>query len=430
PGGVEKNTPQSYTGYEPAARRAISHDFDPYRQTRSRIEQLEQIGHATDKIDFIVMGGTFTSRDPYYQRWFIKRCFDGMNGFESKDLEEAKRRNERAKSRCIGLTIETRPDWCRIQHIDAMLEFGATRVELGVQTVYDSILYEIKRGHTTTDTILATMLAKDAGLKVCYHMMPGLPGSDMDKDFDSFRLIFEDPRFRPDMLKIYPTLVIEGTELYNMWKEGAYKPLTTDEAIRLIAKIKTIIPEWVRIQRIERDVPSNKIDAGIRESNLRQLVHEYMEKIGKRCRCIRCREAGRSGTDIDEFRIDDVKLIKREYEASNGNEVFLSLERKDILFAYLRLRLPFAPYRYELRDESCMIIRELKVVGRELPINARSKFAIQHRGFGKMLVEEAEKICREEFDCKKLFVLSGIGVKDYYRRLGFKDDGIYLSKNV
>ena len=427
PGGIEVNTPQSYTGFEPAAMRAINNNFDPFLQTRNRIEQIEEIGHAVDKIDFIVMGGTFMARDPFYREWFIKRCFDGMNNSDSRDLEEAKRKNERARSRCIGLTIETRPDWCRMNHIEDMLRYGATRVEIGVQTVFDSVLDRMGRGHTVYDSILATRLAKDAGLKVCYHMMPGLPGSDLDMDLESFRTIFEDPRFKPDMLKIYPTLVIKGTELYEMWKRGEYKPLETSEVIELLCKVKSMIPEWIRIQRIERDVPSNRIEAGIKESNLRQIVRNEMEKRGLRCRCIRCREIGFTDREFDP---DNLKIHRRDYMASDGEEVFLSFEDKenDVLLGYLRLRLPENPYIKELSEKRSMIIRELKVVGREIEIGERSDLAIQHRGIGKMLVREAERIAKEDFDCEKIFVLSGIGVKEYYRKLGYRDDGFYLSK--
>jgi len=431
PGGTSRNTPQSYTGFEPAAMRAIMHGFDPFEQTRSRVEQLRAVGHPVDKVDFIVMGGTFTARNPFYQEWFIKRCFDGLNGFSSRNLVEAQRKNESAESRCIGLTIETRPDWFRVQHVDNALRFGCTRVELGVQTTYDVLLYKMKRGHTVTDTVLATKLAKDAGLKVCYHMMPGLPGSTLDMDLESFRTVFEDQRFKPDMLKIYPTLVVKGTELYEMWKKGEYEPLSTEKAISLIASVKAFVPEWVRIQRIERDVPSTHIDAGVKASNLRQLVQREMKKQGKQCRCIRCREIGHSGFS-NGFKEEDIVLVRRQYAASDGVEVFLSLEDRgfNVVFGYLRLRLPASPHRWELQRESCMVVRELKVVGREVPLGESTEVGVQHRGFGRELLEEAERICREEFDCKRLFVLSGIGVKEYYRGLGFKDDGVYLSKSV
>ena len=429
PGGVESNTPQSYTGFEPASMRAIHHDFDPFSQTRCRIEQLHEMGHAVDKVDFIVMGGTFMARDPFYREWFIKGCFDGMNGKISKNLEDAKRRNERGRSRCIGLTIETRPDWCRMTQIEEMLRYGATRVELGVQTVFDGVLEKMKRGHTVYDSILATRLAKDAGLKVCYHMMPGLPGSSLDMDLEAFETIFEDERFRPDMLKIYPTLVVRGTELYGMWKRGEYTPMRTEDAIHLLCKVKRMVPRWIRIQRIERDIPSSRIEAGIKESNLRQLVRNEMSKKGWRCECIRCREAGFAGRDLD---LDNLELCRTTYRASDGEEVFLSFEdrKNDVLAGYLRLRLPGKPYIKEVAKGKAMIVRELKVVGREVPIGKSSRTGIQHKGIGKALLREAERIAREDYDCRKLLVLSGVGVRQYYRRLGYRKEGFYMSKRL
>ncbi|MEM0493517.1 MAG: tRNA uridine(34) 5-carboxymethylaminomethyl modification radical SAM/GNAT enzyme Elp3, partial [Candidatus Thermoplasmatota archaeon] len=280
PGGPVSNTPQSYTGYEPAARRAMSNNYDPYAQTLQRLEQLKAIGHATSKVDLIIMGGTFTARDPWYQEWFVKRCFDALNKHASDTLEEAQMMNESAKSRCIGLTVETRPDWFRLQHVDNTLRFGATRVELGVQTVYDDILYVIGRGHTVQDSVDATRIAKNSGFKVCYHMMPGLPGVDNKKDMDAFRIIFNDQRFKPDMIKIYPTLTVGGTRLYDLWKDGDYEPLTTERAARVISRIKTMVPVWVRIQRIQRDIPVQYIASGVSKSNLRQIVKEEMDKNG------------------------------------------------------------------------------------------------------------------------------------------------------
>ncbi|UCF50384.1 MAG: tRNA uridine(34) 5-carboxymethylaminomethyl modification radical SAM/GNAT enzyme Elp3 [Thermoplasmatales archaeon] len=431
PGGPDYNTPQSYTGYEPAAMRGQLNDFDPFLQTKSRINQLKAIGHSVDKIDFILMGGTFTSRTPFYQKWFVKRCFDALNNEESKSLEAAKKYNETASSRCIGLTVETRPDWFRLSHADLVLKLGATRVELGIQTVFDDILYNIKRGHTITDSINATRIAKESGFKVCYHLMPGLPGSDEKKDIESFQEIFENQDFKPDMIKIYPTLIIKGTKLYDLWKKGEYKPLTTKNASILISKIKNFVPEWIRIQRIQRDVPSPYIDAGVDKSNLRQIVQEEMKNQGFECNCIRCREFGhKSLINKIELNENNISLNLNFYKASGGDEIFISLveENYDCLIGYLRLRDIINPHRYELQKNQCMIIRELKVVGRELSIGKKEKEALQHKGYGKELIREAERICFEEYDKKNLFVLSGVGVKDYYRKLGFKDNGVYLEK--
>ncbi len=238
PGGPLSNTPQSYTGFEPATMRALLNNFDPFLQTTNRLKQLRSIGHSVDKVDFIIMGGTFTSRSPFYQEWFVKRCFDALNGKESSGLDEAKKINETSRSRCIGLTVETRPDWFRLQHADQALGLGATRVELGVQSVFDDVLYAMGRGHTVMDSVYATRVAKDCGFKVCYHLMPGLLGSDEKKDVDCFRTVFEDGLFKPDMIKIYPTLTVKDTGLYDLWKKGGYEPLTTEKATKLVAEIK------------------------------------------------------------------------------------------------------------------------------------------------------------------------------------------------
>ena len=433
PGGPNKKTPQSYTGFEPAAMRGQLNDYDPFLQTKNRLEQLKAIGHEIDKIDFIIMGGTFTSRLPYYQKWFAKRCYEALNDKKSQSLNDAKKENEKANSRCIGLTIETRPDWFRIRHADQVLNLGATRVELGVQSVYDNILYNIKRGHTIKDTIYASRIAKDSGFKVCYHMMPGLPGSDYDLDIESFKIIFYNQDFKPDMIKIYPTLVIEDTELYDLWKSGKYKPLDQFEASHLISKIKEITPEWIRIQRIQRDVPAPYIKAGVDKSNLRQIVKTEMKNHNTNCKCIRCREIGhKSLKEKIEINEDQIILKNIKYKSNESEGIFISLVDKSIngLIGYLRLRDIQKSHRYELQKNPCMIIRELKVVGFEIPLGKKNKSSMQHKGFGKKLILEAERICYEDFDKKYLFVLSGIGVKQYYRNLNFRDEGVYLYKKL
>jgi elongator complex protein 3 len=413
--------------------RASLNSFDPFLQTKNRLEQLQAIGHNTSKIDLIIMGGTFTSRDPFYQEWFVRRCFDAMNESVSNSLFDAKKVNETAGCRCVGLTVETRPDWFRLRHIDEVLSLGATRVELGVQSVYDDVLYCMRRGHTVIDSVNATRLGKDAGFKIVYHMMPGLPGSDIDRDLECFHSVFEDSDFKPDMIKIYPTLVVKGTPLYDMYKKGEYQPLSTEEASSLIAEVKGFVPEWVRIQRIQRDIPAQHIDQGVDKSNLRQIVEVKMKKKELVCRCIRCREIGHKSLR-EEVVLDkeDLVLDVCNYEASESDEVFISLvsEKYDALVGFLRLRDINNSHRPELDKKPCMVIRELKVVGRELNIGMRKKSEIQHSGFGRELVAEAERICVEDFDKHNLFVLSGVGVKNYYRNLGFKDNNVYLEKNL
>ncbi len=424
PGGPEKGTAQSYTGHEPAALRAAQYNFDPYLQTRARIEQLNTIGHSTDKIDLIIMGGTFTARPQKYQEWFVKRAFDAMNEYEAKNLEEAQLINENAKNRCIGLTVETRPDWFMEKEIDFALKLGATRVELGIQTVYEDILEFVKRGHTIKDSVISTRLAKDAGFKINYHMMPGLPKSTPEKDYQAFKKIFENSDFKPDMLKIYPTLVVKGTELYEMWKRGEYVPYTLEELVELLIKVISTVPPWIRIQRIQRDIPAKFIEAGVKKGDLRAIVLREMEKRGIRCPDIRCREVGRK-------RGAKFEIVRRDYDASRGKEIFLSYEDKeeDSIAAFLRLRLPSEhAHRPEMRNAA--IVRELKVFGKEVPVGSREKEAWQHRGFGRELMNEAERIAREEWGVERVVVISGVGVRNYYRKLGYERLGPYMAKRI
>ena len=451
PGGVDFGSPQSYTGHEPAAMRGADHDFDPYLQTKARIEQLTAIGHPTDKIDLIIMGGTFTARDQEYQDWFVKRCFDALNGDGEKNpsalttavsngprtLEKAHIKNEAAPHRCIGLTIETRADWCREPHVDRILQQGGTRVELGVQTTFDEVLSNVERGHTVEDSILATRILKDSGLKVCYHMMPHLPGSSRDQDIEAFRRIFEDGAFKPDMLKIYPTLVVRGTKLYEMWQRDDYEALTTDNAVRLLAEVNKFIPGWVRIQRIQRDIPANLIEAGVDKSNLRQLVTERLSELNLKCNCIRCREVGHrilKGTCVEPD-VEHIKLLVKCYEASEGEEVFMSYEdiKNDLLIGFVRLRKPSAQaHRDEIRNSETALIRELRVVGPMIPVAESSRDKRrewQHRGYGHQLIRECEQLAKDRWDAAKILVTSGAGVRNYYRNLGYKRDGVYMGKS-
>ncbi|RLE85315.1 MAG: tRNA uridine(34) 5-carboxymethylaminomethyl modification radical SAM/GNAT enzyme Elp3, partial [Thermoprotei archaeon] len=328
PGGVDIGTPQSYLEDSPAVMRALQYNFDPYDQVRGRLLQYVAMGHKPSKIELIVMGGTFPAMPRDYQEWFIANALEAMNRFPRKKLKEptlekAQFKNEKAGIRCIGLTLETRPDWSKEKHVDWFLHLGATRIELGVQTVYDDILLKIDRGHTVKDSVEATRILKDAGYKVVYHLMPGLPGSDPDRDFEMFKEVFENSQYRPDMLKIYPTLVIPGTKLYEKWRESCYRSYSIDVWIELLAKIKSIIPKYVRIMRIQRDLPLHHIVDGPRIGNLRQVVQEYMKKRGMRCKCIRCREVGHYMLKIDAKHRGKLRLEKIVYEASGGTEVFL-----------------------------------------------------------------------------------------------------------
>jgi len=415
PGGVENNSPQSYTGKEPAARRASFNEYDPFRQTSARMEQLGAIGHGTGKIDLIIMGGTFTSRPAEYQEEFVRRCFDAMNGKVAETLEEAHLWNEAAPHRCIGMTIETRPDSFDQAMADHVLALGCTRVEFGVQLLDDDILASVNRGHGVAEVTAATKIAKQAGLKVCYHIMPGLPGSSPEKDLESFRLMFEDERFRPDMLKIYPTLVVKGTKLYESWVEGAYVPYRTGEAAVLVADMKALMPRYARIQRIQRDIPVDLIEDGVDKSHLRELAREILAKDGRRCQCIRCREVGLMG--IRHFEREAVSREVIAYRSSGGVEYFISdnLADKDGLVGYVRLRI----------DGNTARIRELKVFGQMAALGHKGE--AQHRGFGKALLEEAERTARS-WGCAQCVVTSGVGVRAYYEAQGYRRQGPYMAK--
>lgn len=427
PGGPPQS-PQSYTGREPAAQRASHHDYDPYGQTAHRIRQLEAIGHPADKIHLIIMGGTFTARPFSYQRWFVRRCLDAMNGRAAATLDEAKGRNERATHRCIGLTVETRPDWARLHHVDRILDMGGTRIELGAQILDDRVLYAMQRGHTVQDIRAATRTCRDAGFKICYHMMPGLPGSSQERDDASFAALFDDPAFRPDMLKIYPTLVVAPSELHRRWQHGDYEPLSTGEATKRIAAWKATVPPYVRIQRVQRDVPAPLIDAGVQKSNLRQLVHDYMASRGQVCRCIRCREVGHRQYK-QQANIGDVELVRRRYEANGGMEHFLSMEDEhDALVGYCRLRFPGRPHRPEIGDADA-VVRELRVSGPLVPLGREPGDDWQHRGYGHQLLEKAEHIAADAGK-EALLVLSGIGVRHYYEKWGYRRRGVYMARQL
>ncbi len=435
PGGPAFNSPKSYTGKEPAARRAEQNDFDAYGQVEARLRQFSIIGHSTEKNELIIQGGTLNALPYKYQTDFIKGAYDAFNGKISGSLGKAIELNERAKHRVIGLTIETRPDFCSEDQLSKLLEFGTTRIELGVQSLNDDILVKSKRGHTLGQVVDATRRCKDSLLKICFHMMPGL-FSTPKEDVSHFKKLFADPSFRPDMLKIYPTLVMPGTELYEMWKKGEYEPYTSEQAAEVIAEAKRYVPEWCRIMRVNRDIPANLIAKGVKKSNLRELVAELLKKKKIKCRCIRCREIGikmlkeRIAPDYGA-----VELVRREYDASEGREIFLSFEDKanDALMGFIRLRKNSNEYFMPQMDEKTIGIRELHVYGEQLPLGTHDsdKFdSVQHEGYGSQLLKEAERIAKEEFDAKKMLIISGVGVREYYRKRGYALEGVYMAKRL
>ncbi len=434
PGGPTQGSPQSYTGHEPAAMRGAQNNFDPYLQVRSRIEQLTAIGHKVDKIELIIMGGTFPATPLGYQTRYIQRCLDAITGKTSENLEQAKANAETSIMRNVGITVETRPDWAKQPHIDTMLEMGVTRIELGVQNPNNEIYRLVGRTHTVFDVQEATRIAKDAGLKIVYHLMPGMPGSNPQNDIEAFKRVFTDPAFKPDMIKIYPCLCIAGTKTYEWYQRGTYKPYTTEEAAALISEIKSFIPPWIRVMRVQRDIPSGLILAGVKKSNLRQLANEVLKGQGGKCQCIRCREVGHRLV-VDHLKPDlkEVKIESFCYEASEGKEVFISAEdrQNNILLGYLRLRIPSEKaHRPEISAMPSAIVRELHVYGQLVPVGKHSTGAWQHKGFGADLLKEAERIARVDFGVKKLLVISALGTRRYYMRFGYERDGVYVSKKM
>lgn len=405
-------------------------EYDAKRQVAVRIRGLAEMGHPVDKVELIIMGGTFLATPADYQYRFIKECYDALNGADSASLEEAKQRNETAASRCVGLCIETRPDYCGQAEINRMLEFGTTRVEIGVQTLDEEVFRLVRRGHGVQEVVAATKLLKMHGFKVHYHWMPGLPGSTPARDLEMSRRLFEDPRFRPDGLKIYPTMVVKGTELERWYADGRYRPYDDATVIDLVADVKAFVPPYVRISRVLRDIPVKFITAGIKDS-LRGPVKRRMQEKGTECHCIRCREFGHRARD--GMGGGEPVLKRLDYEASGGREVFLSFEdERGTLYGLLRLRVqPEAvPALGGTGKGATAIIRELHVYGPEVPLRQQDDASAQHKGLGKALLHKAERIAGDEFKTAEMLVLSGVGAREYYRGEGYSTRSEYMVKGL
>jgi len=426
PGGIEFNSPNSYTGKEPSTLNAIENSYEPKLQITSKIDKLIAFGHDPSKMEIVIVGGTFLFMPKDYQENFIKSCYDALNGIGSENLEEAKSNNEHAKIRNVGFTIETKPDYCKKEHIDLMLNYGITRIEIGVQSLQERVYKIVNRGHNYNDVTESFQVSKDAGYKIVAHMMPGLPTMTPEEDIADFKKLFADSQLRPDMLKIYPSLVIENTPLYEEYKQGQYSPYSDEEMIKVLTEVKKNVPKWVRIMRVQREISSKEIIAGPKSGNLRQIVHQNLAKQGFACKCIRCREAGLSNKKSDG---KYVKLNRIDYDSSGGKEVFLSYEdRNESIYGFLRLRKPSTDaHRDEVSQDTC-IVREIHVYGKLLKIGEKEENEIQHSGLGKNLMKEAEKISKEEFDAKRLLVISAIGTREYYQKLGYSLYGPYMSK--
>ncbi len=476
PNSVFGDVPQSYTGREPAAMRAIRANFDPYLQVFSRLEQYAVTGQSFDKVELIIQGGTFPWMPVDYREEFAGYAYKAMNDFSReffgrrgelnlkkykaffempggfRDEERVKRVtgkmlklkgsrgsesasgfllrqqkiNEKARIRCVGLTIETKPDWGKLEHGNHMLKLGATRVELGVESVYDRELKLTNRGHTINDTKESLRQLKDIGFKINAHYMIGLPGSTRESDLEGLKELFSNPDFRPDMLKIYPCLVIRGTPLYAQWQRGQFTPITTAAAADVIAEFKRFVPRWCRIMRVNRDIPTCVTSAGIGSTNLRQCVEQLQRQKGIICNCIRCREIGRRGWSGQS----EIKVS--EYEGSRGKEFFIAAEDpvNDAIIGFCRMRLPSQQLRKEI-TASAAIIRELHVYAAAAAIGEKTKRGgkLQHRGFGRKLMAKAEEIARKS-GMGRMLVISGVGAKEYYKKLGYGYDGAYMAKTL
>ena len=482
PGGPNSQfgtVPKSYTGHEPSTMRGIRNDYDPYLQVFNRIQQYVLLGHAFDKIELIIMGGTFTSYSKVYQEKFIKYAFKAMNDFsdlfflknkansnadknefdidyfrkffelpgEMEDPIRAKNikekllklkdktalqdeiiRNELSHIKCVGLTLESRSDYLKKDFANYILDLGCTRVEMGIQSVYEKALVAVKRGNTTEDNIEAIRDLKDLGFKINLHYMIGLPGiKNKQEDLKGMKQLFSNPEYRPDMLKIYPCMVFKDTPLYEDFKKGKYTPYTTEVAAKMIAEFKPFVEPYCRIMRVNRDIPSKMNIAGIDKTNLRQ----YVDQLQSKCRCIRCREVGHVYNKAGKIP-QECKLIIQKYEASKGKEFFISFEdtKQDILLGFIRMRYPSQILREEITKTSALI-RELHVYGPAVMIGKKdkekTKQVAQHKGLGKQLLEKAEKIAKKDGK-NKMIIISAVGTREYYAKLGYTLEGPYMCK--
>ena len=453
-----KDVPQSYTNKSPAIMRALALKFDAYKQVKARLKVLEIMGHPTDKIELIFIGGTFLQYSEKYQKDFVKDCFDALNLKKSKTFEQAKKLNEKAKHRCVAFCIENRPDNCSAKEIQNLLDFGVTRVEIGVQMPDDKIYKKINRGHTVEDVVLATERLKNAGFKLGYHIMPGLPESNLRKDLKMFKKLFTDSRFKPDQLKIYPCQIVQGSVLAKIYKKIKYKPYNDIQISKFLKKIMKIIPEYCRVMRVMREIPKEKMVFEPIKLELRKDVEDELRASGKKISEIRMREIGFNKGNLNL----DLKLKVLKYNASNGKEFFLQIVNKDnILFGLLRLRILCSPcsqidgsqlalpncshkkqlikktflnnskkFRANCNQQSKLaIIRELHVYGQALEIGKHEKGISQHSGFGKKLMKKSEEISKKE-KVSELKVISGIGVRNYYKKLGYVLEGNYMVKKI
>lgn len=418
------NAPQSYTPESPAVLRAKTCEYDSYKQVKSRVKALKEMGHPVDKIEIIIMGGTFLAFPDDFKEEFVKGCFEGLNEKKSKTLKEAKKINEKAKHRCVALCIETRPDYCTDKDVQDILKFGATRVELGVQAIDDKIYKKVNRGHSVKDVINTTQRLKKAGFKIGYHLMPGIPGSNPKKDIEMYKEIFKNSNFKPDQVKLYPCQVLKGAGLEELYWNSEYVPYSKEVATDLITKFIETTPRFCRIMRVMREIPPAFLVAGIKNIDLRKDIEEKIRKNKTKIHEIRFREIGfalRNNQKVSS----EIKIKTTKYKASSGTEYFIEgVNKEDILFGLIRLRL-------EKNKKNPATVRELHVYGPALKLGEKEQEKYQHKGLGKRLIKEAEKIAKKK-GYTKIRIISGVGVREYYKKLGYKVDleNIYVEKEL
>jgi elongator complex protein 3 len=436
--------PKSYLPDEPGAMRALHHEFDPYAQVTARLEALHAVGHPTDKIELLILGGTWSSYRKDYQAWFLRRCLEALNGTDSRApepehrqlskvnliaLEAAQSMNERATHRNVGLVIETRPDHVNPAEMAWLRKLGVTKVQMGAQSLDDHILDINKRGHCIAETHQAVALLRAGGFKIVLHWMPNLLGATLESDRDDFKRLWEG--LAPDEIKIYPTQLLENANLYAYWQRGEYKPYTTDELVHLIAEIKPTIPRYCRVNRIIRDIPSDNVVDGNKRTSLRQDVHNELNRRGQKCECIRCREVRGQQIAVSELQMDDFV-----YQTDYAEEHFISWVTSDVgesgsrLVGFLRLSLPRpdSPKTGIADLQGAAIIREVHVYGQSLQVGEEKHGAAQHVGLGTRLLERADQIARAH-DFKRIVVISAIGTRMYYLDRGFERGELYLTKD-
>lgn len=430
----DKLLPKSYIRKEPGAARAFQNNFDPFLQVVSRLESYQAIGHPTNKIELLILGGCWTAYPQDYQEWFIQRCFDALNGTEFGSLAEVQNFNQTADHRNVGLVIETRPDEIKPEVLVHLRRLGVTKVQLGAQSFDDHILALNRRGHTTRATLKATALLRAAGFKIVLHWMPNLLGATLESDRIDFNRMWNEG-FCPDEIKIYPTQLVESADLYQVWKEGKYHPYSTEQLVQLIADIKPSIPSYCRVNRVIRDIPADYIVAGSKRSSLRQDALKELARRGQQCRCIRCREVRGQVINQGQLEYQDIPYI-----AAGAHEHFLSFVTPDNhLVAYLRLSIAAKINENEFEDtrrnlyqlipelQGAAIIREVHVYGQSLEVGSEQAGAAQHIGLGTTLLKKAEEITRQ-VGLKRLVVISAVGTREYYRSRGFAQGDLYMTK--